>query len=299
MKQLVYILVMVYACFSCSVAYAGEAEEWMKTTEQSEGDGLFTETQIRAFLKKAEPIIQKGSDNPYFYMTLGDFVKALRSYYHRSLLKAGKIYRLNAPENQALIKEYQSYYQKAMDLDDNPDAPEHLTVMMLNGIGSDSVGDPAIKVRALEKAAALARAGKNIGGSEMFEWNTYEARVGIYVDAKDYANALKIVNEMLERFPNTRTDELLNWKQEMEAKVEKQKQQAAAQDAYAQADTYTTPKAAPVQQPVKAVEPKKSKKPKASKETPASESYSMLWWLLGGGIALLGVIVLLMRRKKS
>ena len=244
MKQLVYILVMVYACFSCSVAYAGEAEEWMKTTEQSEGDAPYSEAQIRAFLKKAEPIIKKGSDNLYFYMALGGFVRMLHGYYYDKVFPN---YHPNSPESIALIKEYQSYYQKAMDLDDNPDAPEHLTVMMLNGIANDSVGDPAIKVRALEKAAALARAGKNIGGSEMFEWNTYEARVGIYVDAKDYANALKIVNEMLERFPNTRTDELLNWKQEMEAKVEKQKQQAAAQDTYAQADTYTAPKAAVVQ----------------------------------------------------
>ncbi len=164
-------------------------------------------------------------------MVLGNFVKALRSYYHRSLLKAGEIYRLNAPENQALIKEYSSYYRKALELDDNPDAPEHLTAMMLIGIDSDSVGDPAVKVRALEKLAALATAGED--GSDnptMVEWNTYEARVGIYVDAKDYANALKIVNEMLERFPNTRTDELLNWKQNMESKVKQQKQQAAAQD---------------------------------------------------------------------
>jgi len=132
-------------------------------------------------------------------------------------------YNPNSSESQVLIKECSSYYRKALDLDDNPDAPDHLTGLMLSNIGTDVLGDPAIKARALEKAAALAHAGKDGTGNEMFEWNTYEARVGIYVDEKDYENALKIVNEMIARFPNTwRMDELLNWKQDMEAKVKQQ-----------------------------------------------------------------------------
>jgi LPXTG-motif cell wall-anchored protein len=179
--------------------------------------------------------------------------------------------------------------------------------MMLSRIGDDVVGDPAIKVRALEKAAALARAGKNDGGSEMFEWNTYEARIGIYVDAKDYENALKIVNEMIAQFPNTwRMDELLNWKQDMEAKVEKQKQQGTApdatQDVYAQADTYVQPKAAAVQKPAKAIVTQKPVAPKASHETantPTSDENTLLWWLLGGGALLALGGLYISRRKKD
>jgi len=279
MKQVIQsAVVIITLVFSVqtAVAFSGSYQEWKEqAVEEFDTNSVAfaygkVNYEMRGLLQKrldeAKAFIKNENDAVLWWL-LGQLGQRKQLLYHYDLKVAGKIYHLNAPENQALIKEYQSYYQKAMDLDDNPDTPEHSTVMMLNGIANDSVGDPAIKVRALEKVAALARAGKNIGGSEMFEWNTYEARVGIYVDAKDYANALKIVNEMLERFPNTRTDELLNWKQNMESKVEKQKQQAAAQDAYTQADIYTAPKATPVQQPVKAVEPKKSEKPKANRST--------------------------------
>ncbi len=227
MKLVKLALMILGACSLLTNAYASEESKWIDGLLNSDESVRLTKEINERHIQEADYFIQRGSVNPVVWYLRGAYGSGRQYFYHKALLAAGKRYRRYVPENQALIKEYQSYYQKAMDLDDNPDAPEHLTVMMLNGIGSDSVGDPAIKVRALEKAAALARAGKNIGGSEMFEWNTYEARVGIYVDAKDYANALKIVNEMLERFPNFRTDELLNWKQEMEAKVEKQKQQAA------------------------------------------------------------------------
>jgi len=248
MKLVKLALIILGICSLLTNAYASEESKWIDGLSNSDESVRLTKEINERHIQEADYFIQRGSVNPVVWYLRGGFGFGRHGFYYDDVVKAGKRYDLNAPESQAIIKEYQSYYKKAMDLDDNPDAPEHLTAMMLIGIGSDSVGDPAIKVRAQEKVAALARAGKD--GSDnptMVEWNTYEARVGIYVDAKDYENALKIVNEMLERFPNSRTDELLNWKQNMESKVKQQKQQAAVQDTYAQADTYTAPKAVVVQ----------------------------------------------------
>ena len=313
MKQVIQSAVAIITLVlsvQTAVAFSGSYQEWTKivfneidTNSNAFAYADYSKT-VRKLVNKrlyeASSFLEQYSRDPSLWYLKGWLTRKQLYIYIVDARKAGIFDLSRDKAAQVLQDEYQSYYQKAMDLDENPDAPEHLTAMMVSNIGTDTVGDPAIKARALEKLAALARAGED--GSDnptMVEWNTYEARVGIYVDAKDYANALKIVNEMLERFPNTRTDELLNWKQNMESKVKQQKQQAAAQDAYAQADTYTAPKAAPVQQPVKAVEPKQAEAPKATKETPELENNPMLWWLLGGGIGLLGVIGLLMGRKKG
>jgi len=54
MKLKCYLLLLLLLFVNCSVVNAGPAEEWMKTTWQSEGDGLYTEDEVKAFLEEAD-----------------------------------------------------------------------------------------------------------------------------------------------------------------------------------------------------------------------------------------------------
>jgi LPXTG-motif cell wall-anchored protein len=284
-----------------------DGEEGGESTYAYRDDTELVRQLVETRYKEARAYTENHGNDPKLFWIMGELGKLKQVFHLIDTEKAGKYYDPNSPSAQVLIQEYESYYLKALELDDNPDAPDHLTGLMLSDIGTDVLGDPAIKARALEKAAALARAGNDATGNEMFEWNTYEARAGIYVDAKDYENALKIVNEMIARFPNTwRMDELLNWKQDMEAKVKQQKQQSTApdatQDVYAQADTYVQPKAAAVQKPAKAIVTQKPVAPKVSHETAntsTSDENMLLWWLLGGGTLLALGGLYISRRKKG
>ena len=307
-------VIFVTLCFMAN-AEAGSSmpvEKWIQNVAWiDEGERAISKDETKAYIDEASEHIRVGANNPIFYYFCGRLTSISQGHYMEDLMAKGKRYRLNAPENQALIKKYQSYYQKAMELDDNPDAPEHLTAMMLIRIGSDSVGDPAIKVRAQEKVAALARAGKDGTGNEMLEWNTYEARLDIYVDAKDYDNALKIVDEMIERYSST--EELEGYKRHFEEVIAKRDNAAATvDDTYAQAEPYAESIEEVVAEP-QAVEPyaeavaedvaetskpvpvAKVAKPKLEPQADAQESNVMLW-LLGG--ALLGLIWFAFRRRK-
>lgn len=198
---------------------------------------------------------------------------------------------------QAMLKEFRSYYRKALDLDEDPDAPAHLDHSMLSSMGTDVLAASDIKIQAMKRKIKLIQQGDVLHPNQ--EWGSYEFLLGSYAEQKDYDNYLKTVNDMMARFPNSsRMGELVGYKRQVEVAIEKRDREAVMHDAYAQADTYSAPKAAPVQKPVKAVEPKQAEEPKATKETPASEDNPMLWWLLGG-VGLLGVIVLLLRRKQS
>jgi len=276
-------------------------KQWIEGILNWDDNVPISESINEKHLHEADVFIQQGSLNPIVYYLRGRFGFGKRGFYHRNLLKEGKPYRLDAPENQALIKEYQSYYRKALDLDDSPDAPAHLDPKMLQSMATDVLAPPDIAKRALRKALDISIVdGRSPFGGEVgnYELELYEFFLGTYADEGDNKLYLATINEVLERYPNYRTEELLEYKRNVEAMIAKQQQAAAQQDNYAQADTYTQPKAVVVQQPVKAVEPKQAEVPKASKETPASEHNTMLWWLLGG-VGLLGVIMLLMRRKKS
>ena len=300
MKHL--ILGFVLGLLVLPTAHADPFMDWYKSTSKVEKRYGFPlpKEKINELLKDAEPLIKQGTDEPRFYLQLAAYVSTLWGYYYDETYPLGK-YNYDSPESQALIKQYSTYYRKALELDDNPDAPWHFDIDGLVNISQSPLLETDVKEKALQKEMALSRAGGFASENPNYMWETYEVMLDNYIQQKDYDNYLKTVNEMIERFPDSsQMDSLLEAKQQaLEAIKQRGNEAAVQQDNYAQADTYTAPKAAPVQQPVKAVEPKKSEKPKASKETPELENNPMLWWLLGGGIGLLGVIVLLIRRKQS
>ncbi|MDQ7057561.1 MAG: hypothetical protein Q9N62_03630 [Ghiorsea sp.] len=128
---------------------------------------------------------------------------------------------------------------------------------------------------------------------------------GAYIRLGQFDEAVKVLESMPSdkyiQMMQQDTGEFSNeWIQQQISEVKKMKQEAANKDTYTQTDTYTQPKATVVDQPVKqTVEPKKAGEPKAADEVPAPDNNVMLWWLLGGGVLLLGLIGLFMRRKQS
>jgi len=185
-------------------------------------------------------------NDPKLFWILGELGKLKQVFHLIDVEEEGRYYDPNSSEAQVIIKEYQSYYLKALDLNDLSDAPDHLAGSMLSSIGDDVLGTPEITARAMKKAGDLARASKD--GTE---WNTYEARLGIYARAKDYDNYLKTVNEMIERIPNNpRMDELEGYKRQAEELIAKRDGKAVPevpqQDVYAASEPTTVVKETPV-----------------------------------------------------
>jgi len=202
--------------------------EWIASVRNWDNSKPITEEINEQHIREADAFIGKGSVNPVVWYLRGSFGSARQYFYHKDLLNAGKKYRLDAPENQALIREYQSYYRKALDLDDRPDAPAHLTAETLGTMADDVLAAPDIKERALTKELALSRSGAYVSENENYEWETYEFLLGTYAAKKDYEAYLKTVNEMMERFPNSpRMNELLEYRRQAEAAIAKRDREAA------------------------------------------------------------------------
>jgi len=191
---------------------------------------------------------------------------------------------------EGLQEKYQSYYRKALDLDDAPDAPAHLDHYMLTAMGTDVLAAPDIKEKAMKKKIELTQKGNALHPNQ--EWGSYEFLLGTYAEQRDYDNYLKTVNEMMARFPNSsRMNELVEYKRQAEAAIEKRDREAAS--VTDQHDVYAAPDPKVIVNGLSVV--KKVEQPKA----PAAEKSGLnLWLLFGGGIVLLGLIVFLMRRKK-
>jgi len=229
--KVISAIIIVLACFLSSfhVASAESVEGWINRVKWiDEGEKAITKDETQIYIDEATVYIKEGVNNPVFYYFRGRLGFLMRGHYHRALLKEGKKYRLDAPENQALIREYQFYYRKALDLDDRPDAPAHLTAEMLGTMADDVLAAPDIKQRALEKEMELARAGKVQTENENYEWELSEFLLAAHAERKDYEAYLKTVNEMIKRFPNSpRMNELLEYKRQAEAAIAKRDREAA------------------------------------------------------------------------
>jgi len=231
MKKINSVILLICFMFAAQVVNAVSAGDWINRMKWiDEGEKVITKEETVAYLDEASIHIQKGINNPVFYYFRGRLTSILQGHYIRSLLKAGKKYRLDAPENQALIKEYQSYYRKALELDDNPNAPDHLTVDMLANISDDVLADPDIKARALQKEMALSESGDYVSENPNYMWETYEVMLDNYIQQKDYDNYLKTVNEMIERFPDSsQMDSLLEAKQQALEAIKQRGNETAVQ----------------------------------------------------------------------
>ena len=167
------------------------------------------------------------SNDPVLFFIRGYSESYIQYFYLIDLKASGKKYRVDAPENQKLIKNYLAYYRKALELDAAPDAPDHLTRDMLIEMADDVLASPDVKIRALRREQQLLQGG---GGSphENYEWGTYEMLLGAYAEQRDYDNYLKTVNEMMERFPNhPRMNELVEYKRQAEVAIEQRDREAS------------------------------------------------------------------------
>lgn len=265
-----------------------------------------------------EYIIFYGSD-PVLWWIMGNLVQMKRGFYQLSLQALGKPYVLDASGNQALIKEYQSHYRKALELDDNPDALARLDGKHLVKMVQDVLSPPDIKKRAARKALDMSIAGGSppYGGEvASYEWYMYEFLISAYAEAGDIQIYIDTVNEMMERYPNTtRIDELLAYKQDAEAELEKQAREEVRVDSYAQVEPYIEAVEA-AEQIEPYVAPEVVKIEKSKKEAPKSvqaavpvvnaqkrieEVSSPLWPLLATGAVIVLFIIAwygLRRRKR-
>lgn len=238
--------------------------------------------------------IEYGSD-PVLWWLLGELAHRKQLLYHIDLKKTGKPYRREAPENQALIKEYQSYYRKALDLDDSPDAPAHLDHEMLTAIGTDVLAAPDLKERAMKKKMLLIVQGDVLHENQ--EWQAYEFLLGNYAEQKDYDNYLKTVNEMIEKFPgSSQMSDLLENKRQAEAAIEKRDREAASAAPTVEEVNAQAEPAGKVMPAAQVAE--ETQKPESANQEPAQSELN-LWLLLGGGFVLLGLIVFFMRRRNQ
>jgi len=164
------------------------------------------------------------SDSALWYIRgwLGGFKQG---FYYDDLQKEGRPYNRYAPENQALVQEYQSYYRKALDLDESVDAATHLTADMLSTMADDVLVAPDVKERAYRKAIALAQAGKANIPNETYEYTTYQFLLESYSNQKNPDKYLATLNEMIDRFGSN--EELESYKIKVEIVIEKRYRKAA------------------------------------------------------------------------
>jgi LPXTG-motif cell wall-anchored protein len=251
-------------------------------------------------IKECVPYMVSHANDPVLFYIRGWLGWMEYIFFYDDMEKRGTTERLFGAENQNMIKGYQVFYYKAVDLDDKVDAPDHLDHYMLSTI--DGVLAPTdLSERVLKKILKLSQQRDvSVDGQE---WTTFEFLLALYAEAKDYDNYLKTVDEMIARFPNSpRMNELLEYKRHVQEVIAKRDGKAAQIDTYAQADAYAQPKAAAVQTPAKAIATQKPVAPKVSHETAntsTSDENTLLWWLLGGGALLALGGLYISRRKKG
>jgi len=245
--------------------------------------------------QEAKAFTGTSSDDLILFWILGNLGQMLQGQYQHDLKELGKTYRVEDSQNQILIKEYQSYYRKALDLDDNPDAPDHLDHYMLTAIGTDVLAPPDIKEKAMKKKVMLTQQGNVIHPNQ--EWQSYEFLLGNYAEQKDYDNYLKTVNEMIERFPGSpRMEELLEYKRQAEAAIGKRDRETVLQDG----EGVDTSASKPDEQRASQTEMLKGKAEEPPEQgEPQAERSVLLWALLGGGIAVVAVGAAFAARRRK
>jgi len=296
MKIISTVSLILLLILGFSVAHADPYMDWVHNTSKAQKKYGFPlpKGEIKQLLKDAKPLIKQGIDDPRFYLQLAVYVNTLFGYYYDRVRPLGK-YNPNSPESQELVKRYSSYYRKALDANDNPSAPYHFGRSELDAIAHTILLVPDVKERAYRKLINIIQASGD-AVPDGYEYTTYQFLLESYSAQKNPDKYLATLNEMIERFGSN--EELEGYKRHVEEVIAERDHKTAMHDIYAQADTYTQPKAVVVEKPVKAVEPKQVEVPKATNEAPTSENNTILWWLLGGGALLFGLIVL-MRRKQS
>lgn len=188
------------------------------------------------------------NNDPVLWWIMGMLGQMKRGEEQLDLKEKGKPNPFDAPRNQAMIKEYQSYYRKALDADDDPGAPSHLKGKNLVQMIQDVLAPPDIAKRAGRKAldisiaGGMAPYGDRVGS---YQWYMYELLLGAYAEAGDNELYLKTINEMMERYPGrSGRAGLLEYKRDAEAEIERQRREKAGitdqQDVYAKAKA--TPK---------------------------------------------------------
>jgi len=125
---------------------------------------------VKLRFEEAHVFVTHHGIDPVLWWLLGELAHLNQLLYHIDLKKEGKPYVLDAPENQALIKEYQSYYRKALDFNDVANTPSHLTREMLGRMADDVLSPPDIKQRALKKELEIANAGTQPVDNLNYEW---------------------------------------------------------------------------------------------------------------------------------
>lgn len=268
-------LIFIGVLFTIPLQASAQDEEYnswvnMALNELNSGSDAFayrdwsssTRTLATRRLNDLEPYIDAYSSDPIIWYIRGEITNRFIYFRIADVRNSGGVPSPNDSVYQSLVKEYQSYYRKALELDDNPDAPEHLTAEMLTTMADDVLAASDIKERAYKKAIALAQSGKaNVPET------TYQFLLESYSAQKSSEKYLATLNEMIDRFGSN--EELEGYKRHVEEVIEKQKQ-TATQDAYAQTDIYTQPKLRQF------VEPKKVGAPKAADEVPTSDNNAML-----------------------
>jgi len=191
------------------------------------GNGtLAARSLVKRRAKEAQGFVTSHGNSPILYWMLGAIGQYRYVFYVINVKSKQGYYHPYTPSAKALRnKGYQSYYRKALDLDEAVDAPEHLTVEMLGTMADDVLAAPDIKERGYKKSIALAQAGKADVESGRFEYETYQFLLESYSAQKNPDKYLETLNEMIERFGSN--EELEGYKRHVETVIEQRDRKAA------------------------------------------------------------------------
>lgn len=303
------LIVLMFLVFS--VAHAETETVWIERIMGQNDSIALTNKINEQHIKEVDAYILQGSINPIIWYLRGGFGRGRLGFYYRKLKEEGRRYDLSLPEVQTIVKEYQSYYRKALDLDDSSDAPDHLTATMLSTMGDDVLAAPDIKERAYRKAIALAQAGKANVANENYEYTTWQCLLESYSAQKNPDKYLATLNEMIARFGSS--EELERYKRHVEEVITERDRMAALADTYAQttepyaevaktepvAEPYAAPKAVEEKPKAEAAKSEESKQPESMQEPGVPEKdNSLILFLAGGAVILVGLVGWLATRRK-
>jgi pentatricopeptide repeat protein len=159
---------------------------------------------IEALEVDIEKQLAKDDANPVLWFFKGRISALLLSLRNREMKQNN-----TTPEQRLGDSEYLSYkknsieaYNRALELDERPNAAMHLNVTMLGSISIYVFSDADMRVEAnRRKLERVKKHPEEHPPREDWEFKTYGNIVTAYVDEKRYDEALSVLEEMKEKFP--------------------------------------------------------------------------------------------------
>ncbi|WP_144395383.1 hypothetical protein [Pleionea sediminis] len=269
--------------------------------KNGQGELVDKSDEINARLEELNIKISRDPNNPILYLLKGLYYRAKvtirNDIYLRKLRREGKITKEEAnqdPERKRLIDKVTENYVKALELDSNQAHSLRLTKQMLYDITQDVVLDPAVNEAAIKREMALTKTAP----TSTYYWDSYETMFQMYLGGKQYDEALRILDEMLDKFPG-RTEIIQTAIANVELAKNTAEEKWKSTPAISKDDRASQKQVEPAEEKQvvdsKSVEPKKEE---AQAEEPESKTQFLLIGIAVFCLLLVGFVLLFGRKIK-